>query len=239
MAHDLGPGFRNRLLGTLPAIELAFTHQAEPVDLKLQQVLFEANTIIEHVYFVESGIVSVLAQTGEDRVEIGLIGHEGMVGVAVAFGVPRTPHQLICQGEGRALRLSAAEFASAAERSQPLLTLLGRYLHYMGVQAGQTAYANAALNVEARLARWILMIHDRTDGFELTLTHQFLAAMLGVRRPGVTTAIHVLEGAGMIRAERGRITVLNRSRLEDLAGDAYGLAEAEYDRLMGPRSAGT
>jgi CRP-like cAMP-binding protein len=103
----------------------------------------------------------------------------------------------------------------------------------MTIQISQTAYANASMNVEARLARWVLMTHDRTDGFELSLTHDFLAMMLGIRRPGVTTAIHVLEGTGMIRAERGRIIVLNREKLEELADDAYGMAEAEYERLIG------
>ncbi len=92
--------------------------------------------------------------------------------------------------------------------------------------------SNASLNVEARLARWVLMTHDRVDGFELTLTHDFLATMLGVRRPGVTTATHVLEGAGMIRADRGRITVLDRAKLEELADDSYGMAETEYERLI-------
>ena len=100
------------------------------------------------------------------------------------------------------------------------------------VQMGQTVYANATFNVEARLARWILMTQDRSDSNELQLTHEFLATMLGVRRPGVTTATHVLEGMGSIRNKRGRIEVLDREKLVELAGDAYQVAEDEYERLM-------
>jgi CRP-like cAMP-binding protein len=100
------------------------------------------------------------------------------------------------------------------------------------VQTAQTAYANAGFTIEARLARWILMTDDRLDGGELPLTHDFLSMMLGVRRPGVTLAVQVPEGGGLIRAERGRITVLDRTKLEEVADDTYGLAEAEYARVM-------
>lgn len=110
--------------------------------------------------------------------------------------------------------------------------LLGRYVDSMIIQVGQTVHANADLNLEARLARWILMMHDRLQSDELPLTHDFLAAMLNVRRPGVTTATHILEGAGMIKAKRGRIIVLDREKLMEMAGETYGIAEAEYDRLL-------
>lgn len=162
-----------------------------------------------------------------------MIGREGLVGVAAAFGATHSPHACLCQAEGQALSMSAGELREAAQSSPSLAGLLGRYLYFLTIQTAQTAYANASLNVEARLARWVLMTHDRADGFELSLTHDFLASMLGVRRPGVTTATHVLEGAGMIRAERGRITVLDRAKLEEMADDAYGVAEAEYERLIG------
>jgi CRP-like cAMP-binding protein len=100
------------------------------------------------------------------------------------------------------------------------------------VQVGQTVYANAELTIEARLARWILMTHDRVETDELPFTHEFLSLMLAVRRPGVTSAVHKLEGAGMIRARRGRVVVLDRAKLGDLAGGSYGLAEAEYETLI-------
>jgi CRP-like cAMP-binding protein len=138
----------------------------------------------------------------------------------------------MCQANGHALRVSVDALREVARQSPSLHGLLGRYLYSLMIQTSQTAYANASLNVEARLARWVLMTHDRMDGFELSLTHDFLASMLGVRRPGVTTATHVLEGARMIRADRGRIIVLDRAKLEELADDAYGLAETEYERLI-------
>ena len=110
-----------------------------------------------------------------------------------------------------------------------------RYTHVFMMQAAGTAYANAHFTVEQRLARWLLMMHDRADGDDLEITHEFLAMMLCVRRPGVTVATHVLEGNGLIRAKRGRITVLDRAKLIELAADSYGLAEAEYDRLFAPK----
>jgi CRP-like cAMP-binding protein len=206
----------------------------ESVEIGLRELLGKAGAPLRHVFFVENGIVSLLAHTPEDRIEVGMIGREGLVGVAAAFGATHTAHALLCQADGQALRMGAGELRAAAQSSPSLAGLLGRYLYYLTVQTSQTAYSNASMNMEARLARWVLMTHDRTDGFELSLTHDFLASMLGVRRPGVTTATHVLEGAGMIRAERGRITVVNRAKLEELADDAYGLAEAEYERLVGP-----
>lgn len=110
--------------------------------------------------------------------------------------------------------------------------LLGRYGQSLIVQVGQTVQANAELNIQGRLARWILMIHDRLHAVELTLTHDFLALILGVRRPGIKTSVHILEGAGMIKASRGRVRVLDRDRLKELTGDTCGIADAEYDRLL-------
>jgi CRP-like cAMP-binding protein len=223
----------NRLLKTLSPDDFALLQpHLEPVDITIREMVVEAGAPIQDALFVEKGILSIMAQMPHDRIEVGMIGREGMSNVAVAFGAERSPHGVMCQADGAALRISADDLRTAAHRSPSLNALLGRYLYYQTIQTGQTAYANASLNVEARLARWVLMTHDRTDGFELTLTHDFLATMLGVRRPGVTTATHVLEGAGMIQAERGRVTVLDRAKLEELADDAYGLAEAEYERLI-------
>jgi CRP-like cAMP-binding protein len=224
----------NRLLQALPPDDFALLQpHLEPIDLTIRQMVIEPGAPIRHGHFVEAGILSLMAQMHQDRIEIGMIGREGMSNVAAAFGAERSPHGVLCQADGHALRISVDALRAAVRQSPSLGALLGRYLYYLTIQTGQTAYANASLNIEARLARWVLMTHDRTYGFELTLTHDFLATMLGVRRPGVTTATHVLEGAGMIRAERGRVTVLDRAKLEELADDAYGMAEAEYERLIG------
>jgi len=124
----------------------------------------------------------------------------------------------------------------AYQRNLGINAVLGRLIHGFMLQMAQTAYANATLNLEARLARWILMTQDRLQKDELPLTHEFLSMMLAVRRPGVTAATHVLEGAQMIRATRGHIKVLDRERLINLADSTYGIAEAEYERLMAERS---
>jgi CRP-like cAMP-binding protein len=133
---------------------------------------------------------------------------------------------------GHGLRLPTAALKVAISTHPALDRSLRRYTQAMAVQTSATAFANAEHTVEMRLARWLLMCHDRTDGDDLGLTHEFLSMMLGVRRPGVTTAIHVLEGNHLIRASRGLITVRNREGLETLADNAYGMPEAEYARLM-------
>ncbi|MBE7202451.1 MAG: Crp/Fnr family transcriptional regulator, partial [Parafilimonas terrae] len=131
-------------------------------------------------------------------------------------------------------RIPVAALRAATEASRSLRDLLLRYVQTFLVQVAQTAIANAGTPAEERLARWLLMYHDRQDGDDLSVTHEFLSIMLGVRRPTVTVAIHTLEGAGLIRARRGRIRVLSRARLEEAAGRTYGPAEAEYERLVGP-----
>jgi CRP-like cAMP-binding protein len=224
----------NRLLGAMTPADFALLQpHLERVPLNLREVVIPAGEPIQHVYFVERGITSVLAEIAQDRIEIGMVGPEGMAGVAVVLGVESSPHSFMVQAEGEALRIPALKLQAVMSRSPSLSAMLTRYVHCFLVQVSQTAYANGDFGLEARLARWVLMTQDRLDRDELPLTHEFLSLMLGVRRPGVTTATHVLEGNGMIRAQRGRITVLDREKLMDLADTSYGLPEAEYARVMG------
>ena len=224
---------RNRLLKALAADEFdRLAPHLEPMSLTLRQQLIAPGEPISHACFIEDGLSSMIADTQEGRIEIGLVGYEGFIGIPLALGTDRTPHIAIVQAEGSALCIAAPELSVALNASPALRSVLGRYVQSLIVQAGQTVYANADYNVEARLARWILMTHDRLRTDELPLTHDFMAMMLGVRRPGVTTSIHILEGAGMIKAKRGRMTVLDREKLMELAGDSYGPAEAEYERLF-------
>jgi CRP-like cAMP-binding protein len=224
---------RNRLLAALAPDDFGLLQpHLEPVRLEFRQIVIEANEPIQHVSFIERGIVSILANAPEGRVEVGIVGREGIVGVPLILGSDRSPYSYLVQAEGEALRITAQDLRTAIQQSPSINAVLGRYIHALLVQTAQTAYANASFNIEARLARWILMTQDRIDGNDLPLTHDFLAMMLGVRRPGVTTATHVLEGAKIIRATRGQITVLDREKLEDLADDSYGIAEAEYARLV-------
>ncbi len=228
MAQPQQSAVRNRLLATLAPEEFHRLAPAlEPVPLVLHDVLIAPHRPITRAYFVEDGLVSLVADTREGRIEIGLTGREGFVGVPLALGSETTPHTAIVQAGGEALRIAAGALEEALDASAGLRRVLGRYVQSLIVQVGQTVYANADLTVEGRLARWILMTHDRLEQDDLPLTHEALSKMLGVRRPTVTTATHVLEGAGMIRARRGRITVIDREKLEDLAGSIYGAAEAD------------
>ena len=226
---------RNRLLSTLTEDDFALLEpKLKRVPLSLRLVLVEPNQPIQHVYVLESGIVSSVADTEEGRIEVGIIGREGMAGAPVVLGADRTPHILTVQGVGEAFKIGTEDLRAAIRARPSIFRPLGRFVHALMVQMGQTIYSNVAFNVEARLARWILMTQDRVGGSDLVLTHGFLAAMLGVRRPGVTTATHVLEGIGAIRNTRGRIEVRDREKLLSLAGDSYRAAEDEYEQVMVP-----
>jgi len=132
----------------------------------------------------------------------------------------------------RGVPVDATRLRIIAEGRPGLHRHLLRFVQAFTVQVAQTALSNGSYTLEERLARWLLMCHDRVDGDVLSTTHEFLSIMLGVRRPGVTEALHILEGAHVIRAERGLVTVLDRAKLEQVAGESYGVAEAEYARLM-------
>ena len=136
------------------------------------------------------------------------------------------------QLDGEALRLPVAAFRAFLDGQPAARSTLLRYVHVFQLQTAQTALSNASHRLEERLARWLLMCHDRADSDEFVVTHEFLSLMLGVRRPGVTAAVHVLEGAGMIRARRSCIKVVDRAQLEAMAGESYGISENEYRRLI-------
>ncbi|MGO4524943.1 Crp/Fnr family transcriptional regulator [Microvirga sp. 2MCAF35] len=225
---------RNQLLRALAPEDFALVGPyLEPVALPKGKVLIEPNQPIEYVYFAESGVASVVALNSDYRpVEIAIVGWEGLVGPSVILGVDRTPHQSFFQMEGEGYRIATSHLTQALEASRTLLDLLLRYIHVVTVQTAATAMSNGDSVLSERLARWLLMCHDRVEGNELALTHEFLSLMLAVRRPGVTEAIHLLEGTGMIRARRANITILDRERLEETAGDSYGVPEAEYERLI-------
>ena len=188
-----------------------------------------------HVYFPESGVGSIVVLSSEgQQVEAGLFGLDGFSPVEAVLGADRSPHRIVIQVTDDAWKLPADTLRTAVEDDAALRGLLLRYVQVLTTQVSFTALSNALHSIEERLARWILMCDDRTDTSEIALTHEFLSIMLGVRRPSVTTALHVLEGNGFIRSERGTIAVTNRRALEEFAGDAYGRPEAEYERLIGP-----
>src|SRR5215218_8178910 len=228
---------RNQLLAGLARKDFArLQPHLEPVELELRRVLIEPNQPIEHVYFHERGYTSVTTNGQGNKIEVGLIGREGMVGVPVALGVRTTPLQFFIQLAGDGLRMTCQGLEEVIEERPSLRRVLLRYAQVVNVQTSGTAFANAEHTVETRLARWLLMCHDRVDGDDIPITHEFMAMMLGVRRAGVTEATNVLQGRRIIRAQRGNITVLNREKLAAVAGDSYGTPEAEYRRLIGPLS---
>ncbi len=161
-----------------------------------------------------------------------MFGRDGMSPTAVALDGETSPFAIFMQVGGAGHRIRSTILVQLLEESAPLRKLLSRYAQSQLVQTAYTALSNSTHHIEERLARWILMCHDRTDGNEIALTHEFLSVMLAVRRPSVTTALHVLEGNGFILAERGLITIRNRAALEAFASDAYGIPEREYRRLV-------
>ena len=214
-----------------------FAHLAphlEPVELPQGMVLSEPDQPSEHAYFLERGLGSVIPASPEhQRVEAGLFGRDGFWPTCLALGTERAPYQCIVQIAGEGHRMPLEALRQAIAESRPLHDLLLRFAQTMTVQISYTALSNAVHPVDERLARWLLMCHDRS-GNEMALTHEFIGVMLAVRRPSVTTALHVLEGNGFIRGTRGVVTMRDRHGLEEFAGDAYGRPEGEYARLIGP-----
>lgn len=224
---------RNRLLASLSSEDFALIQpHLEEVVLEMRTHLFRAGQTITHVTFPESGIASIVADTEEARFEIGLVGWEGLAGASLVLGVDQTPHTCLIQAPGNALHLEAGKLQAAMDASSSPRVLLLRFIHTFIVQVSQTAYANAGYSIEERLARWLLMSHDRIGGDDLPITHDFLSIMLGTRRPGVTLAVQMLEGLGVIKATRGLITVRDREELEQLAGQSYGFAEQIYASIF-------
>jgi CRP-like cAMP-binding protein len=225
---------RNRLLRSLSSADLALLEpHLRPVILNLRHVLEKPNRRIDDVYFMDVGIASVVAvQDGNSRVEVGLIGCEGMSGTSVVLGADSSPHETYIQVAGEAQQMTAENLQMAMETSRSLHTTLLKYVQAFMVQTTHTAIANARAKLDQRLARWILMAHDRVAANKLPLTHEFLSLMLGVRRAGVTDALHDLSSRGLIEAHRGEIIVRNRKGIERHAGDSYGGPEAEYRRLF-------
>jgi CRP-like cAMP-binding protein len=225
----------NRLLSSLSKADLGLLlPDLEAVSLDLRKVLERPNKRIDDVYFPDAGFASVVAvQPKQTKVEVGLIGREGMTGLPVVLGNHKTPHETYIQAAGHGQRLNATKLRKAMAASSSLQSLLLKFVQAFMVQTAQTAISNARAKLNERLARWILMADDRIDGSRLPLTHEFLSLMLGVRRAGVTEALHALESEGLIRASRGEIIVRSRKGIERRAGGSYGIPEAEFRRLIG------
>ena len=216
------PAIQNRLLASLAKSGRdRLRPHLEPVSLPVRQVLEAPDEPITHAFFPLSGINSVVTGSGERRIEVGIIGRDGMTGVSVVLGASSTPHECFVQVAGDALMIAVPELTLALEADPILRKHCLLYARRFMLQTAQTALANGRCTIDERLARWLLMSQDRLDGDDIHLTHEFLSLMLGVRRPGVTIALQTLEAAKLIRNTRGCITILDRPRLEEIAGHAY------------------
>ena len=209
----------NILLRSLPGdtYELVRPH-LERVEVEHGQVLIEPNEKISHVWFPEGGVVSTVAVgDAREQTEVGISGYDGAVGLPLFLGADRSPQSAYVQIDGSpVLRMEREAFRSLFDGEKNFRTPLLRYVQTFLIQVAQTNMANAHDTTAERLARWLLMCHDRVDGDELRLTHQFLGIMLAARRSGVTLATHELEGEGMIRAKRGLITITDRAAPAEL-----------------------
>lgn len=226
---------RNQLLAALPSSEFQrLAPYLEPVELSLQQILYEISEPITYVYFPQQGLVS-LVNTMLDgaTIEVGLVSVEGMVGLPVILtGGSTSTTRAFVQMAGSAARIKAELLKTEFNRGGLLQKLLLRYTQAYLAQVEQTAACNRLHKIEERLARWLLTVADRIQADEFQLTQEFIAQMLGVRRAGVTVAADTLQQAGILRYSRGRITILNREDLEATACECYGVIRGEIARIL-------
>ncbi|MFC5991976.1 Crp/Fnr family transcriptional regulator [Limoniibacter endophyticus] len=226
--------YQNNLLARLPAAEIASLEPfLEPVELRRGYLLAVPHQTIEYVYFLEQGLGSIVSVSPEgQKAEAGMFGYEGFSPTPPAVQSALSFHETIMQASGHGHRVKVEDLWNLMPGCHGLSELLHRSAHNLATQVSYTALTNAVHQVDERLGRWLLMCHDRLRRDELQITHEFLALMLAVRRPSVTTSLHVLEGNQFIRAQRGRITIRDRRALEEFAQDAYGRPEAEYAVLF-------
>jgi CRP-like cAMP-binding protein len=206
----------------------------EPVTLKFGDVLYEPGEKIRHVYFPRDSLVSLLVLAdGHLALEVGLIGREGMVGVPLVLGAAVSSVRALVQGAGTALRMTTPRFCRELDHGGSLRRELNRYIHALMAQISQSAACNRFHVVERRLARWLLMTHDRVKSDRFRMTQEFLSHMLGVRRVGVTRAARTLQERKLVRYSRGVITVLNRTGLESAACRCYDVVRDMHDARQG------
>ena len=216
---------RNRLLEALPAkTKKQLLSKSESFELKFGDVIYEPDDVIGDVYFPVSGIISILSTIDKrSLLEVGMVGNEGMAGLPIFLGVERAGNRAIVQGKGAAVKIKPRDFLDECERNGHLSRLLRRYTHSFLTQISQSAACNRFHKLDARLARWLLMTHDRMGADEFRLTQDFLSHMLGVRREAVTLAAQGLQKDNLISYRRGKLKIVNRSGLEAVSCQCYSI----------------
>jgi CRP-like cAMP-binding protein len=225
---------QNLLLAALPDAELQrWVPQLEIVEMPLGHVLYESGATLSHVYFPTTAIVSLLyVMENGASAEIAVVGFEGIIGISLFMGGESTSSRAVVQSAGIGFRLKAQMLKNEFNRAGPVLHLLLRYTQALITQMAQTAVCNRHHSLDQQLCRWLLLSLDRLRENELVMTQELIANMLGVRREGVTEGALKLQGDGLIRYSRGRITVLDRLGLEKRTCECYAVVKKEYDRLL-------
>jgi CRP-like cAMP-binding protein len=229
------PRCRNLLLATLTDEQYdAIAPRLHTVQLKTKQVLFERNRPPQYVYFPCGAVLSILAyMVNGAAVEVGTVGNEGFLGIEVLAGGELCTETAVCQVEGNTLRMAVNDFREAIAGDTPLRRVTQRYMLMYLSLVSQSVACNRLHTIEERFARWILMTHDRVEGDHFYLTQEFIADMLGVHRPSVSLVASAFQQAGFIRYSRGRMSILNRQGLEEVACECYGIVSEQVEHLLG------
>jgi CRP-like cAMP-binding protein len=236
MATNVGaPTPNNRLLAAVTKRDrAAILKTCEEVELTFGEVVSEPNEPIRYVYFPTTSYISLITPKGaSESLEVGLVGSEGVFGITLVLGIDDSPLKALVQGSGRAMRMSVPHFRRASKERASFGRVVNAYLYVLMAQIAQTAACGRFHQLEARLARWILMTHDRAGSDSFPLTHLFLAQMLGVRRAGVTEAAGAVQRRGFIQYRRGIVQVLNRPALEAIACPCYKASNEMYGKHVG------
>jgi CRP-like cAMP-binding protein len=236
--HEIGSAksssVSNSLIDRLPRKERSRLFKvSEPVDLVFGDILSDVDQPIAQVYFPRVGFISLITSIKDhEPLEMGLVGNEGMLGATLALGINEAPMRAVVQGAGTALRLSRVQLRKELCESPRLGAILDRYLYVSIIQLARSSACLRFHELAPRLARWLLMTHDRAHADQFHLTHEFLADMLGVRRSGVSIAAHELQRKKLIRYKRGTICILDRPGLEAASCDCYAALLKDYTKVF-------
>jgi CRP-like cAMP-binding protein len=225
----------NFLLRSLPDSEYAhIAPMLDPVRVEPEEVIYRQGEPIDYVYFPTTAMLSWIGSTrAGERVEVGVVGWEGMLGIPELLGFEVSPYGVEVELPGQVLRMKASRFKKQYERMNSIHSLLFRYTYTALTQLAQSSVCGRYHTVEQRLCRWLLMAHDRTEGDELYLTQEVIAGMIGARRPTVSIVAGTLQKAGLIRVSRGRVTILDRDGMERTACECYWAIRRAFDLFLG------